>query len=496
MMIPAMAALALAAGVFAGTPEDKHPPTGYLDLADGHGISGWARDDDFDGPIVVHIYVDGRMVQRLAAGHTRSDIGAHGFSWLHEPFGAGNHVVQVYAIGVNSAGAPTGVNAELGGSPAKPFSTGCSGLPNEDGQAGEWCRNNPAYWVHRQGDTAYINGANEKVRIGVNRSYNGTIYQLFGFDWTRNLLLEHGGGALQLSLWGYEQGKGGDGWFGRGGKCDPVAYQAKEACMAAGYDKDHCFARAWSKGAQVADCKTVTPCNGWEAGAPWNFIQAQAANCLWDSPTNDATQFDAQPQSITALVTKTNMFTKSRDPMPGLSVAETVTIGDLYAEVDYAIDYRGTHSMGYSDQEIPAIFTATGMDDTFWYATKDGIKTLRRSDVLNSRQITDLAEKWVSVCDASGERCLTIAADSKYLKGVNVQSIVGGGHMTPIGYFALTPGFHEDVKTFLFPFRFDHTEDGASVRQRINRLAPPRGASGAPPTVTKDPLKIPIPLTF
>jgi hypothetical protein len=94
-------------------------PVGFLDRADFGKIFGWAKDADYSGSIYVHIYVDGQFVKQLTANDYRSDLGGnYGFSWSNLPaFGPGDHIVHVYALGVNSAGQLDGVNPELSNSP-------------------------------------------------------------------------------------------------------------------------------------------------------------------------------------------------------------------------------------------------------------------------------------------------------------------------------------------------------------------------------------------
>jgi len=98
------------------------------------------------------------------ANLSRTDVGNHGFHWQHPPFGAGEHKVVVYAIGVDFNGNPNGENVALLGSP-KTFNKGCSGLlPPED----EWCVHNPNYWVNRQKDTKLL--WNKYIKVGINNS--------------------------------------------------------------------------------------------------------------------------------------------------------------------------------------------------------------------------------------------------------------------------------------------------------------------------------------
>ena len=83
--------------------------TGYLDKANNKMIAGWARDDDYDGPISVHIYVDRKAVKAIMADDYRSDVGNHAFNWLSPDIPSGEHEIRVYAIGVNANGQPDNV---------------------------------------------------------------------------------------------------------------------------------------------------------------------------------------------------------------------------------------------------------------------------------------------------------------------------------------------------------------------------------------------------
>ena len=93
--------------------------SGSLDACneDGTLVAGWAKDDNYDGSIAVHFYVDGALVKALLADEYRSDVGNSSFNWVPPPFGAGNHTVSAYAIGVDANGSPNGLNVQLQHSP-------------------------------------------------------------------------------------------------------------------------------------------------------------------------------------------------------------------------------------------------------------------------------------------------------------------------------------------------------------------------------------------
>ena len=83
--------------------------SGSLDACheDGTLVAGWAKDDNYNGSIAVHFYVDGALVKALMADDYRSDVGNSSFEWIPPPFGAGDHTVSAYAIGVDAHGSPS-----------------------------------------------------------------------------------------------------------------------------------------------------------------------------------------------------------------------------------------------------------------------------------------------------------------------------------------------------------------------------------------------------
>ncbi len=228
---PAAALLLGLSTALSTVPAAAAPPTGYLDAANASMVGGWARDPDWPGPIAVHVYIDGEIAHGLVAGALRPDLPFpdqdHGFTWTPPLQGAGSHSVVAYAIGVDAAGNPDGENPALVNSPGT-IAAGCAGLP---APSSWWCAGVPAYYANRAADTEYL--YNASLRAGVNTSYGGTVFEFYGPDHSRNLLAEHGGGAVQLSVWGYEP-SGPAGWFADGdGVCDPAPYPSEAACLAA-----------------------------------------------------------------------------------------------------------------------------------------------------------------------------------------------------------------------------------------------------------------------
>lgn len=461
---------------------------GYLDSATSSIIGGWARDPDNTGSIAVHIYIDGEIAHAMVADALRSDLPYsdqnHGFTWTPPFLGAGDHQVNVYAIGVDSSGTPDGVNPDLIGSPTS-FTGSCAGAAEP---ALTWCNGVPAYYEDRAADTEYL--YNDQIRVGVNGSYGGTILELYGADHSFNLLAEHGGGAVQLSVWGYEE-QGSDGWFAYGdGVCDPRSYSSEAACQAAG----HSACRLWccDEGAHVANCNTVDSCVDWGAGAPFNPIQAQAADCGWDSRSNDV---DSISNSGTAITTRKNgpyHFTQT-DSFSGMLFEQTTTLHDAYVEIDYHIAYSGPYTLSEHPQEIPAVFPGEGMNHSYHYYTGSSPYSDAGSAVSSTAGASNgpllgivdrepyphgsvdqtITEHWVSACDASAAHCLTLAVFSEQYKEIDCADYPwsGYGYLTPLGGFRIEPGLDERFTAFLFPGRYDAIIAGKTVRQWIFDLA-------------------------
>jgi len=111
------------ATLLAGSPRlapASKPPLGALEAVTATHVTGWAADRDYDGPITVAVYVDGRFWCRATADQQRPDleergIGPHAFAVPHalEP---GQHV-EVWALGVRSDGSRDQQQVLLPGSP-------------------------------------------------------------------------------------------------------------------------------------------------------------------------------------------------------------------------------------------------------------------------------------------------------------------------------------------------------------------------------------------
>ena len=460
-------------------------PSGHLDAAGSALIGGWARDPDYPAPIPVHVWIDGEIAHGMLADALRTDLPfsdqEHGFTWVPPLLGPGPHEVIVFAIGVDASGTPDGENIALTGSPSS-IDAGCAGMQEP---ALSWCLGVPAYYRQRAADTEYL--FNDRIRVGVNGSYGGAILELYGPDHSTNLVAEHGGGAVQLSVWGYEE-KGANGWFGTGqGVCDPTSFPDEASCLA---QHDSCQLWCCDEGAHVTNCTTVKSCVGWGAGAPFNPIQAQAQDCGWDSGTNDVDSLVRSGDAVTTRKSSPWHFTRT-DALAGMVFEQTTTLHDAYVQLDYRITYSGPYTLSSHPQEIPALFPGVGMNHSYWFYTGDAPYTgggvsssvgaadgpmLRfdgRAPYPHGSYDAVLTEHWVSVCDESGARCLTLATFSEPYKEVDCAGTPwhGYGYMTPLGGFAIEPGMDVQVRAFLFPARYDQVLAGKTVRDWIVGLA-------------------------
>ena len=495
--------------LFACSVATAGAPEGWLDVASPGQVSGWARDPDFAGPIAVHVYLDGTIVHGMEAHDLRPDLPwadqEHGYNWSPLAWGPGTHSLTVYAIGVDASGNLDGENIALSGTPYT-VNGDCSGFA---APASYWCEGNPAYYVGRQGDSRYL--LNDNVRAGLNVSYGGTLFELYGSDHAFNYIAEHGGGAVQASLWGYEE-KGGVAWFGHDLEvCDPTPYASEAECQAGG--NATCYPWANSQGAHVVDCNARRSCLDWGAGAPFNPILAQAQGCGWDSPTNDVLAWEATSAAVSTTYENAWHFTKD-EPFTGLSVRHMLELGTAWASIDWRITYDGPYTLGTHPQEMPAIFPSWGLANAYYYAdvavpweSADGAVASVVNPVdwvifgvggapegPHGPPTVVAQEPWVSVCNAGESRCLTVMVCSAELREFNAApTSYGYGYLTAIGGFAIVPGLDIDGTTYLFPYRYDAVVGGKTVREWMREIAYDRGlwtdadADGVPDaTVTSD----------
>ncbi len=497
-------------------------PTGSLDGAGSGVIGGWAFDPDTPGgPITVAIYVDGSPVQVALANQYRSDLagvcpelgGDCAFTWNYsfgEGFGDGSHSVVAYAIGVSSGGQPDGDNVALNDGVPITFSDGCkylnlSSLPGYNSSAYDWCEGNGGYWTDRQKYTTLV--GNPGVYVGVDNAAGGTIFQLRGAAldqantgnvfWGNNLEAEHGGGAIQVSLYGID-------------------------------DKD--------------DVNEFPMCNGpasTQNPKVWNPIQAQGSACGWGNlNTGVANQvttgcYVANTTSTTCASTGTTYYTKETNPFDdtmqaqaigGLTYEQWVTPLAGYAEIRYRViannlndDNEHRTNVTWSDwpQEVPAFYTAEGMSAAFYSYTgsqpfkSQPVTTFHRPTKTQSGYLSlplppksgltypngpsnqgCASENWWGACDPDATRCVTIATfDLLATEGSIAEAPMEmlqyptgtvEAYLSPIGWFNLAEGSDVSWTIYVFPYRYDQVPYGSTLttRQIIYELAQAAGVSG------------------
>ncbi len=478
--------------------------SGHVDVAHQSAIAGWAKDADLGSqPSLVHIYINGKLAHHMHAETYRSDVGAHAFHWTPPYMGPGNHQVQVFVIDINGSGQPSHSNPLLPGASTWNLSNACayaSGTPMADPSAG-WCTN-LEYYSQRTAVTDYLYGDN--LRLGINRSLGGAIFEFYGQDHSRNLIYEHGGAALQLSLWGRTPGQ--------------TNVPSADRCV-----------------------------SGWGPNPTFNPLQAQAPHCGWTGTGNDVDWGATSPRTSHVQLDDPWQFTRGNQRIRGLRfeqhTALNPAIKPVYAQLTHHVVYDPPepHELGPNeiapkdfqthDQEIPAIFPGFQMNHTYFLysgtqpytggsvtaihvpTSQDPNGTglfFQRSQVRRSNSnypvgsgydnpTACMTEHWISVCDAAGAawdsasgtpnpgRCLTVATFDSRIGGFKAYTADndGWGHLTPTGRFALTPDFDEQWVTYLFPARYDEKltgDAGAGEQQRTvrNWVKSLRGNTSAP----------------
>jgi hypothetical protein len=434
-------------------------------------------------------HVPGRPVAPFGYGDVKqvlvssSAAGRDGAWWCTNNFG--KNIGGTWACQSVSGGNGCGAQVPVGGlvscvqaaAPAvvdeAPFAPVACDSDRLDAAAKAFCAGTE-YMQTRVQATLYL--YNDWLRVGLNRSFGGTLTELYGAD-KRNRIEEHGGSATQLSIWAYDANSGPAAFF-TNQSCNPTPFSDAHACQAANAGHD---CRSFGTGQHVVDCQTEQACLDWSAGGPWNPIQAQAANCGWNGPTNDVDS--VAPVSNGVKLSKQNPyhFTKTGQ-MTGLlwSTAGKVRADRPYVELDYEMDYSGPFALSEHNQEIPALFTDTRLGTYFYYyggseayanaasmvrrvagvgLTNTQLRLPGRSGEMPQPPATylDATEAWLSSCDASESQCITLVS---FASDVKVFSI-GGQYLSPLGRFSFAG--HHAWAFYLFPYRYDDVVAGRTV---------------------------------
>lgn len=319
----------------------------------------------------------------------------------------------------------------------------CNGEDSR-GIIGVWCSSTD-YWPNLPTDTFYL--YNPSVQIGLNKSYGGATFELYGADPSQNLIYEHGGGAMQLSLWG-----------------------------------------------NGANGEQNTPGEGCNApdNYPFNPIMAIADNCGWNGPNNDI-QWSGMALGNTYIhMERSNPYQFFKTvAFQGLFWAEQANVDQSspYARYDYHVNYTGPYTLQPTPQELPAIFTANGISAEYYYVDATGVvQTVTsptqadpsgfiitqmpgKTDYANrTENVYTNSESWAGVCDASHSRCITVACFSPVCKEF-VMSGQAGGNVTPTGNFGIVPQLDLYWSIYIFPYRYDAVVGGRSVRSWVGCLS-------------------------
>ena len=368
----------------------------------------------------------------------------------------------------------------------------------------DWCQTanlEPA----RDVDTVYL--YSDYVRVGLNRRFGGTIFELYGTD-ERNRIMQNGGGAMQLSLWGNDVTYAPPGakvsYFALSDvetSCNPVPYATLQKCQ----NQTGGTCQAGVVGANDTDCITQFACSGSGVapGAAINPLQAISAGCEYGKTaySNDEAAvskvFSKAPGMITAKKNGPQQYTKSTNlQVRGLTWLQTMQVTGPFASASYHITYNGQTAWNADFQEIPALLTGQGMaGGTIYYYSGNNPYGDAASPVTSAKAGTDantqiyalpnrtgpfgvgipsgygaaLTEEWVSLCDTTQTRCITIASFAP-----DAQDIIYGpgdyAYFGMHGFFALTPGLNKTIQVYVAPYRFDDVVQGQTVRQWIYGL--------------------------
>lgn len=380
--------------------------------------------------------------------------------------------------------------------------------PDLQGTSKNWAhiKNNP-YFRDRATKTVTLKNAN--IQVGVSKDFGGAIFEFWGKDrrWDHDLIQMSDGGGLQLSIWGKDASANPKAeWFGGAspnlagttgpnGLRDLKGYANKEECAAAG--NDHPKSEGYADGAQT--CKAPDyPILGFSAGGPWNPLQAfYNVHVGMDDPTNDVVESRQEGNTVYMRQENPWQFTKT-SRCNGIVFEEWVTLHDAFVEIRYTVSSKQATRWTRAPQEMPAIFSAFGMNDHGYYYqgvspfTKDSnvermgheqrrLKFPPPTEYDNGKYMRpddqykgSIREGWWSVCNEKEDMCLTVACFSPLTESVdfNLNKKDGHGYLTPQSFFAVDPAKPLTWTIYLFPDKYDGVIAGKTVREWVYELAP------------------------
>jgi len=377
----------------------------------------------------------------------------------------------------------------------------------------DWC-GWAGYMARRTTDTFYQ--YNDYVRLGVNKRFGGTVFELYGTDKV-DRIQQNPGGAMQMALYGDDIGYAPpgtpSGWFAfnpsqtflppNATGWDNTAYPTQAACKAKHPGADSPCRQELAID-NVSDDVTNVGCanDGQDAGAGFNPVQAVSANCWYGDPTN-VVDTTTSPASGYVAVTKNAPYNYSKSSnVPGLTWTQTSRVVGPFAQLTYDIVGSGSLRTMFPDfQELPAIFPHGAIGGlVYYYKGKNPYNSLaepvsrstvaqgtygilgfpsRTGEYGTGYQI-GMTEDWASMCDSTATQCITIASfsnDAKIIQAVN-NGASSNSYFGIHGFFTLKPGLKERTTVFIAPYRYDAVVQRQSVRQwvyqlRQNQLLPP-----------------------
>ena len=381
-------------------------------------------------------------------------------------------------------------------------------IPDDlQGTSKNWAhiKNNP-YFKDRATKTVVLQ--NDNLSIGVSKDFGGAIFEFFGKNrhWDHNLMQMSDGGGMQLSIWGKDASASPKAlWFGGAtpnlagttgphGLRDLKGCATKEECASAGNTNPK--SEGFGEGKQVCVAPDY-PILGFSAGGPWNPLQAfYNVHVGLNDPTNDVVESKQEGNAVYMRQENPWQFTKT-SRVDGIVFEEWVTLHDAYAEIKYAVSYKGPSRWTRAPQEMPAIFTGYSMNDHGFYY--DGNKPFTDdTDVVrmghekrflklppppenNGKYMRaeeaykgHICEGWWSTCNQPEDMCMTVACFSELMESVdfNLNKIDGHGYATPQSAIAVDPTKAYTWTVYLFPDKYDVKVADKTVREWICEIAP------------------------
>ncbi len=378
----------------------------------------------------------------------------------------------------------------------------CNGHPSGDGgisgliQSQDWCLI-ANYMPGRIEDTWYQ--YNDWLRLGVNRRFGGSIFELYGSD-KLDRILQNGGGGVQISLWAFNpnyalpqyqrfyyavSSTATAAWKG---SYNSTPYGSLSECEAANLGL---VCELGVAGPNLLNGPEVYPCapNGAMAGSPINPIQAASTTCDWGLPSGAVdTVLTPGPGLLTISKAGPANYTRS-DALSSLTWQQTSRLMGPCAIITYKLNDNS--SIGDMDfQEIPAIWLHQGLGaQVYYYAGSQpyadvagpvslvlqngggqfaGLQLPGRVGPFGTGATAQMSEDWVSDCDSSGTQCITAASFSSTAQDFIVNyNYPKTSYMGVHGFFSLLNALNRSTTLFLCPYRFDQVVDGQSIRSWI-----------------------------